>query len=209
MLVPSDLGDPLENVSKDNMSTKELTEMAERFQSLHLSILHDQTKLRPKSSAEYQQRDLHLENLHIFVRGIPKGAGSGGGTINIQGAGTIIRNCVLETNDGNAIWIFGPNAIIENNTIIVHGTNRLREADAPIRLIHADGAIIRNNKIVIKDEEHHRAISTFDTGAITVEGNTFYGMTPKDDIAKAFLGTLQMSGDNNHFESGWKALFGH
>lgn len=207
MVIPSDLGDPLDAISKEGKSEKKLEEWRKHFQELDLSTLAKQNASRPATSAGYQKRDIHLENLHIFVRGLPKGTGAGGGAINIQGAGTLIRNCVIETDDGNAIWIYGPNAVIENNVIIVHGTNRLREADGAIRLIQADGTIIRNNKIVIKDNANHRGISTFDTGSITVENNTFYGMTPQDEIAKAFTGTLQMEERNSRFEPAWKAMF--
>jgi hypothetical protein len=40
-----------------------------------------------------------------------------------------------------------------------------------------------------------------------VENNTFYGMTDKDALAKAFLGTLDMKESGSKFEPSWKALF--
>jgi hypothetical protein len=205
--VLSDLGDPLANFSKSGKSSRQLEEAATSSQRINESTLVQQSKLRPTMAADYERREIHLENLHIYVRGLAQGTDAGGGAINVQGGGTVIRNCVIETEDGNAIWIFGPDALIENNTIIVHGKNRLREADAPIRLIQADGAVIRNNKIIIRDSANRRGISTFDTGPITVENNTFYGITQKDDVAKAFLGTLDMKESGSKFEPLWKALF--
>ena len=97
--------------------------------------------------------------------------------------------------------------LIENNTIIVHGASPVREADAPIRLHHGDGAIIRNNRIVIKDGANRHGLSVFDTGAITVEKNTFYGMTEKDGVARAFAGKLEMEATGSRFEPAWKAVF--
>lgn len=207
MAVLSDMGDPLANVSTSGKSPEKLKEWAADFQRLHESTFLQQIGLRPSSAAGYSQRDIRLENLRILARSLPKDGLGAGGAIFVQGKGTLIRDCVIETDAGTAVWIFGPNAVIENNTIIVHGKNLAREADAPIRLIQADGAVVRNNKIVIRDSANRRGISTFDTGPITVENNTFYGMTEKDDVAKAFLGTLTMKESGNKFEPAWKALF--
>jgi|GEM_PF-2854863 len=208
IVVLSDLGDPLDRIaSAEGKSEKELAELREHIRERDLPTLARATAARPLKPSEYQRRHIRLENLHILVRGIPSGQGAGGGGINIQGDGTIIRDCLIETDDGNAIWIYGPNAVIENNIIIVHGRNRLREADAAIRLIQGDGATIRGNKFIIKDKANRRGISTFDTGVINVEGNTFYGLTPQDEIAKAFIGTLQMQERENRFEPEWKAVF--
>jgi hypothetical protein len=208
MLIASDLGDPLESVaSTEGKSEAKLSELRDHIRQLELSSLAKQNALRPRSPAAYLERDVHLENLHFIVRGLSKGTGAGGGAVSIQGAGTVIRNCVIETDDGNAIWIFGPNAVIENNTIIVHGKNRLREADAPIRLIQADGAVIRGNKFVIRDKANRRGISTFETGPISVEDNIFFGMSKGDEVARAFLGELHMNESGSKFEPVWKALF--
>jgi hypothetical protein len=206
-VVLSDLGDPLASFSKSGSSPAQLEEAAKIARRINESAFEQQNKMRPKTVSDYPDRNIHFEGLRIFVRGLPQGNNAGGGAINVQGRGTVIRNCIIETDDGNAVWIFGPNAIIENNTIIVHGRNRLREADAAIRLIQADGAVVRNNKIIIRDSANRRGISTFDTGPITVENNTFYGMAAKDAVAKAFLGTLDMKESGSKFEPSWKALF--
>lgn len=163
-------------------------------------------RARPAGPSGYRQRDIRIENMRIDARDRRPTPDARPGAITIQGAGTVIRNCVIETNAGTAIWIFGPDAIIENNTIIVHGDAPLREADAPIRLHHADGAVIRNNRFIIKGNAHQRGISVFDTGPVTVENNIFYGMTAKDDVARAFTGTLRMKETGSRFEPGWKAM---
>lgn len=206
--IPSDMGDPLENIYTEGKSKELLDTIAKTRLGLQADSLREELAKRPARPADYQKRNILIENLHINARDGNISSSARAGAINIQGAGTIIRNCVIETSAGTALWIFGPNAVIENNTIIVHGAAPLREADAPIRLHQADGAIIRNNKIVIKNNANRRGISVFDTGAITVENNTFYGLTEKDEVVKAFTGTLNMVQRGSRFESSLRALIG-
>jgi len=208
---PSDMGHPLETVQTTGMSKDELAKESVSHQRLKEEIFQNQLALRPVRTVDYQQRGIRIENMHINARYSKKVSSiARPGAINIQGAGTVIRNCVIETDGSTALWLFGPNAVIENNTIIVHGASPVREADAPIRLHHGDGATIRNNRIVIKDGANRRGISVFDTGAISVEKNTFYGMTEKDEVAKAFTGNLKMKESGSRFEPAWKAAFaGH
>jgi hypothetical protein len=146
----------------------------------------------PRTPMAYSKRNVVIENMKIRTQDVG---------IRVQGADTVIRNNVIEVDTGTAIWIYGPNAVIENNTIIVHGDYQLLEADAPIRLHHGDGAIIRNNRIIIKGHAHKRAISTFDTGTFTVEKNVLQGMTERDEIVKAFIGKLQGNISGNTFVS--------
>ena len=73
-----------------------------------------------------------------------------------------------------------------------------------IRMVHGDGALIRNNRIIVKGDAPKRIVSTFGTGPFTLEGNRFYGVSEKDQIAKAFRGTVQMTARDNSFEPVWK-----
>jgi len=57
---------------------------------------------------------------------------------------------------------------------------------APIRLHHGDGAIIRNNRIVVKGDGHPWAVTSFRTGAITLEGNTLNGKPVGHEGIKVF-----------------------
>jgi len=206
----SDMGDPLERASTKGKSKEELLNLSNSSRERKEWIFKNQLALRPSKAADYYQRNIRIENMHIDAREPNVTSRAHAGAINIQGSGTIIRNCVIETDGSTALWLFGPDAIIEGNTIIVSGASPVREADAPIRLHHGDGAIIRNNRIVIKDGANRRGMSVFDTGAITVEKNTFYGMTEKDDVAKAFTGSLEMKESGSRFEPAWKAVFaGH
>lgn len=183
---------------------KDLENAQKSFSEINANILIKLNKKRIQTPSAYPKRNVLIENMKVTTRGIG---------IVVEGANTTIRNSVIEADAGTAIWIYGPNAVIENNTIIVHGTRKLLEADAPIRLQQADGAIIRNNRIIIKDKAHKRGISTFDTGAFTLQNNTFYGITSKDALARSFIGKLQMNAKNNTYEPiekaepSWKAWF--
>ncbi len=149
----------------------------------------------PASPAAYPARKVVIENMKIRTRGVG---------IAVQGAGTIIRNCSIEVDAGTAIWIFGPNALIENNTIIVHGSAAPLFADAPIRLHHGDGARIRNNTIIVKGAANGRAVSVFDTAQFTLEGNAFYGIAQDRPLVEAFLGTPHVLADKNTYGPLWK-----
>lgn len=126
----------------------------------------DLQRALPARAQDYPARGIVIEQVQI------RSAGSG---IAVQGAGTVIRNSTIEVDAGTAIWIYGPNAVIENNTIIVHASAGPLDADAAIRLHHGDGALIRNNRIILKGRAHEWAVSVFKTGAVTMEGNTVNG----------------------------------
>jgi hypothetical protein len=83
-------------------------------------------------------------------------------------------------------------------------------ADAPIRLRMADGAIIRNNVIVLSGTTPQRILSIFDTtGTITLEGNTFVGLERLEDAVSVQSGPaprLVMRNnriDNSPFSKFW------
>lgn len=139
--------------------------------------LEEVRRALPARARDYPVRGILVERVAIS---------SAGWGIGVEGAGTVIRNSTIEVDAGTALWIYGPNARIENNTIIVRGRGRVREADAPIRLHHGDGAIIRNNRIVVKGDGHPWAVTSFRTGAITLEGNTLNGKPVGHEGIKVF-----------------------
>jgi hypothetical protein len=146
----------------------------------------------PKSPADYPKRNIQLEKLNIEVKA--------GLAVVIQGANTSIRNCTFEVSDEQtAIYLYGPGAIIENNTIIVNTKPHYMKGDAAIRLFHGDGAIIRNNKFIFKGSQGHRhTVSTIDTGAFSFENNVVVG-------TKGVAGTmLSISGEMQANVSGTK-----
>ncbi|MGE0798120.1 MAG: right-handed parallel beta-helix repeat-containing protein [Lautropia sp.] len=86
-----------------------------------------------------------IENLTIHA---------GRHAIVIDGRNNVIRNNRLIVDGETAIIAIGPGTVIEDNDIEVRGQRRDVSADAgdrprsyPIRLILADGAIVRNNRI--------------------------------------------------------------
>jgi hypothetical protein len=160
------------------------------------------SELFPKGPSAYPVRNLHLENMRIKTKQ---------DAVILEGASTVIRDSVIETDSGTAVWLYGPNAILENNTIIVHcletkriteGLATCRKLDAPIRLMHGDGAVIRNNRFILKSNAHQRVISVFETGSFTFENNTVVGLQDIDSLAKAFTGELLMKGEGNKLGNG-------
>jgi hypothetical protein len=150
----------------------------------------------PKAASGYLSRNLRIQNMQIHTKDVG---------IVLQGAGNVIRDSRIEVEGGTAIWIYGPNSVIENNTIIVHCNHKPLEADAPIRLHHGDGTIIRNNRIIVKNPAPKRVVSVADTGAIEFEGNVFYGLSASDELVKAFSGQATFRTKDNKFEASWKS----
>jgi hypothetical protein len=103
---------------------------------------------------------------------------SGWRGVVMGGAGNILRNSTIEVGGHTAIYMYGPNAVIENNTIIINGNGERKKFDAAIKLRGAEGAIIRNNRIIyngIWPRKAPAAINLLDSNAVRIEGNTFIG----------------------------------
>jgi hypothetical protein len=94
----------------------------------------------PPDRKNYPNRQITLENLTI------KSPDYG---VVIMGAGTVIRNCTIETDSSVGIWSFGAGAVIENNKITVRRDERLaREflpTDAAIVLQDGHDSVVRGN----------------------------------------------------------------
>ena len=185
--VAADMSDAWRNrdgSSHDKLRDKSDDDLATR------SFERNAKKPQPKKPSDYPERRVLIEHMNIKIK-------SDKPAIMIQGAGTVIRNNVIEVDGGTAIWLGGPNALVENNTIIINGNKEPVTADAAIRLKHGDGAIFRNNKIIIKGKANRRAVSTFNSAGFVFENNTIYGLDKNEPLAKAFLGTLQMKATDN------------
>ena len=167
--------------------------------SSYADMAADVKKQLPANAAGYENRHVTIDHMTI------RAAGFG---IAVQGAGTVIRDSTIEVDSGTAISIFGPDALIENNTIIVNGSGLWLEADAPIRLHHGDRAVIRNNRIIVRRGAHRRAVSVFETGPFRLENNTFYGIDD-GDVVTAFLGKVQLEPGKNVSLPLWRALLAH
>jgi parallel beta helix pectate lyase-like protein len=141
-----------------------------------LSYLESIDKQPPK----YTDLNVQIDTLKVEAkfRGIVLGGGN-----------NTIRNSTIEVDGHTAIFNYGPNPIIENNTIIIYGKGRtnLRTSDdavelmkGAIKLRDAKGGIIRNNKIIYKGGflgfgKAPVAINLLDSKDVIIEGNTIEG----------------------------------
>jgi hypothetical protein len=109
--------------------------------------------------------------------------------ILIDGRNNIIRNNRIVVDGATAIVAQGPGLVIEDNVIEVrndlrgfseHDRRRESATPFPIRLIQADGAIVRNNQVRLVDRgtgvSLPAAIELVESRNVTVEGNRFGGM---------------------------------
>ena len=98
--------------------------------------------------------------------------------VHIGGAGTVLRNSVIEVDGSVAVYQLGPGAVIENNTFIIHGKGERRAFDAVLKLRDAHGAIVRNNTFVFRGgifSKAPAAINLLDSSDVLVTGNRFKG----------------------------------
>jgi hypothetical protein len=150
----------------------------------------------PATPADYPSRRLVLENLTIRVERY---------AAVLQGADTVIRNCTIEVDGHTALFLYGPRALIEGNTLIVNGEDTALEADAPIRLHQAEGTVIRGNKIVIKRPAPSRAaITLVQSPDVVAEDNRIYGA---ESLAKTFDEASSVRDEGNDLRSAWRRFF--
>ena len=156
----------------------------------------------PPSAIAYQK----TENLIDHIRAEADTIGDGVKCVSCQsigmdGAANIIRNSTIEITDGHAaIYLFGPNQLIENNIIIFKGKAAVESA-AAIKLHQADGTIIRNNDIIIEsmgDEAPKAAISLIDSKDVVIENNRIYGI---NTLVKNWDDKSNSIEKNNEFRS--------
>ena len=121
-----------------------------------------------------------IENLEIEA---------GHRAVLIDGQNNIIRNNHIVVDGATAIVAQGPGIVIEDNIIEVrkdfssfseHDRRRESMTPFPIRLIQADGAIVRNNQIRLVDRALRgslpAAIELVESKDVSVQGNRFGGM---------------------------------
>lgn len=142
------------------------------------SIFKSGVKDKPTDTNQYPETVHIVERIKVEAGGVHNMRG-GVIAIGMKGASNIIRNSTIEVTDGHAaIYLFGPNQLIENNIIIFKGKAAVESA-AAIKLHQADGTIIRNNDIIIEssgDEAPKAAISLIDSKDVVIEGNRIYGI---------------------------------
>ena len=100
--------------------------------------------------------------------------------IRLMGSHNRITNSRIEVTDSkSAIYLFGPDNVIENNIIVFRGRGVTPSA-APIKLHHGDRTIIRNNVIIMEgpDQDVRQAVSLIESRDVMLENNRVYGTGP-------------------------------
>lgn len=121
----------------------------------------------------YAKTDYLIEDITIHAgwRGVDMG-----------GAGNILRDSIIEVDGRVAVFQFGPGAVIENTTFIIHGKGDGKPFDAALKLRDAHGAIVRNNTFIFEGSifaSAPAAINLLDSKDVLIEGNTFKGFEQK------------------------------
>lgn len=122
-----------------------------------------------KRAPDYEPGGYLIDNVNVRAgwRGVQMGGG-----------GNILRNSVVAVDSSTAAVLFGPGAIVENNTIIIHGKGEHGDFDAALKLRDAHGAVVRNNAFVYRGglfSNAPAAINLLDSRDVLIEGNTFKG----------------------------------
>jgi hypothetical protein len=107
-----------------------------------------------------------LDNLQVV---------SGGRGVIMVGANNVLRNSTIEVDSDTAVYLYGPNTLVEGNTFIVHlNPANASELPAALKLRDADGAIIRNNRFIVKSSNGRQAASAINLLAskgVLIENN--------------------------------------
>ncbi len=158
-------------------------------------------KTLPQSAEAYTKTEYLIDRVKIESGSVPDYVGIYRKAIGMNGASNIIRNSTIEITDGHAaIYLFGPNQLIENNIIIFKGKAAVESA-AAIKLHQADGSIIRNNDIIIEssgDDSPKAAISLIDSKNVLIENNRIYGIKK---LTHAWDDKSSSIENNNEFRS--------
>jgi nitrous oxidase accessory protein NosD len=97
----------------------------------------------------------------------------------MSGTGNVLRNNVIEVESATAAYLYGPGSVIEGNTFIVHQTKGEPAATlAILKLRDAHGAVIRNNRFIVKGVfvgKAEAAINLLESKNVVIEGNTIEG----------------------------------
>lgn len=110
---------------------------------------------------------------------------AGGRGVIMTGAKNILRNSTIEVDSDTAVYLYGPGTVVEGNTFIIHQNPKYpypAKLPAALKLRDADGAIIRNNRFIIKGGlfgmfkgRAEVAINLLESREVTIEGNTIEG----------------------------------
>ena len=148
---------------------------------------YGQRSLQPASIPDGLRSSEVFEDTRHLIESMNIDSGKRG--IQLDGQNNIIRNNRIVVDGATAIVAQGPGIIIEDNIIEVrkdfssfseHDRRRESMTPFPIRLIQADGAIVRNNQIRLVDRALRgslpAAIELVESKDVSVQENRFGGM---------------------------------
>lgn len=149
------------------------------YESAYEPVLEDQppmTEMRPyekgKKIAYTQPWDYQPET--YFLLDSLKISSGGRGVIMV-GANNTLRNSTIEVDGDTAVYLYGPNALVEGNTFIIHmKPDSISKMPSVLKLRDADGAIIRNNKFIVKSgagRQEVAAINLLASKNVLIENN--------------------------------------
>lgn len=123
---------------------------------------------RYTDASSYPRTDHLLEKLEIEAtwRGIA-----------IGGGGNVIRDSTITVDGDMAVLSWGPDAVIENNTIRLKSKRGLGPLSTAIQLRDGDRSVIRNNRIVVDGymDKAPVAIRLLSSKDVQIVGNTVEG----------------------------------
>ncbi|MCC2961286.1 right-handed parallel beta-helix repeat-containing protein [Massilia sp. IC2-278] len=139
----------------------------------------DYEQLEKISAGDYPLTENIIDSIKIQANTSEKNFTAGLVGIGMRGKGNVVRNSTIVMSNGHAaIYLFGPNNIIENNIIIFKGKSAYESA-AAIKLHHSNGTVVRNNDIVVDSSPETApaaAISVIDSKDVVIENNRVYGL---------------------------------
>ena len=108
----------------------------------------------------------------------------------MTGAENVLRDSVIEVDSDTAVYLYGPGTVVENNTIIVNmKPARPARLPAVLKLRDADGAVIRNNRLIVRGAvpgADMAGINLLASRGVLIEGNRVEGiphLLRKDDAS--------------------------
>jgi Right handed beta helix region len=149
------------------------SDLKERYRS---NLRRERFSYLPTDRKSYPYRQITLENLKI------KSPDYG---VVVMGAGTVIRNCTIETDSAVGIWSFGAGAVIENNKITVRRDERLARrflpTDAAIVLQDGHDSVVRGN--VMDLEADGVGISLVSSSNVKMSDNVSGGWFRREPVS--------------------------
>jgi hypothetical protein len=147
----------------------------------------DSVRKKLEYTKDYSGSSYHFENLTIL-------AGSYG--IKLAGRGNTIRGNRIEVTDSkSAVYLFGPDNIVEDNIIVFRG-DAVTESAAPVKLHLGDRTVIRNNLIIVEADSNapKHILSLIESADVEFTGNRIYGVSK---ITRAFDEISSVKLNNN------------